>query len=82
MHIKKKDLSATILSRYSKAIGHDFSEDISEMDQFIISEPESVYSNEPNTIEEAVKQRNEWKEKYYTLLEKYLKCMEKKSFEL
>lgn len=76
MHIKKEDLSASILSRYAKAIGHDFSEDISEMGQYV-QEPEAVYGNEPRTLEEAIRQRNEWKEKYYALMEKYLKCIEK-----
>lgn len=77
MHIKKKNLPVSILSKYAKAIGHDFSEEIQDMDQFILEEPESLYSNEPKTIEEAVKQRNEWKEKYYALMEKYIKLMEK-----
>jgi hypothetical protein len=46
------------------------------MGNFIVEEPEAVYSSEPKTMEEAVRQRNEWKEKYYLLMEKYLKCIE------
>ena len=79
LHIKKKDLSVTILNKYAKAIGYDFSEDIGEMEQFILEEPETVYVTKPQTIEEAIRQRNEWKEKYYLLMEKYLKLIEKKS---
>ena len=48
------------------------------MDQFIVEDGEPLHGKEPVTIEEAVKQRNEWKEKYYALMEKYLKCIEKK----
>jgi hypothetical protein len=44
----------------------------------IIGEPEFIYGSEPTTIEEAIQQRNQWKEKYYALMEKYVKCMEKK----
>ncbi|HXS58689.1 MAG TPA: hypothetical protein VN726_21320 [Hanamia sp.] len=49
------------------------------MDQFMLEEPESVYSSDPLTIEKVIRQRNEWKEKYYQLLEKYLKLIEKDS---
>ena len=45
----------------------------------MLEEPESVYSSDPVTIEKAIRQRNEWKEKYYQLLEKYLKLIEKES---
>jgi len=47
------------------------------MSPFIVEEDGHVYGNEPASIEEATKQRNEWKEKYYVLLEKYLKLIEK-----
>lgn len=67
-----------ILKKYGKAIGHDFSEDIHDMPSSILKEPEYIYGSEPSTIEEAIQQRNQWKEKYYALMEKYVKCMEKK----
>lgn len=44
---------------------------------FIVEDEGHVYSNEPTSIEEAIMQRNEWKEKYYALMEKYLKLVEK-----
>lgn len=78
MHIKKKDLSVHILNKYARAISHDFSEDIEEINQFLTGEPDSAYSTEPVTLQEAIKQRNEWKEKYYAVMEKYLKCIENK----
>jgi transcriptional regulator with XRE-family HTH domain len=76
LHIKKEGLSPAILNKYGKAIGYDFSEDVSEMEHFALEEPEVIYSIEPMTLEEAIKQRNEWKEKYYMLMEKYLRCIE------
>jgi hypothetical protein len=78
LHIKKKDLPVSILNKYAKAIGHDFSEDIDDMPSSILGEPEFIYGGEPATIEEAIQQRNQWKEKYYALMEKYVQCMEKK----
>jgi AcrR family transcriptional regulator len=78
LHIRKNDLSATVLARYGKAIGHNFSEEIPDLTPLDIEDPESAYLKEPRTVEEAIKQRNEWKEKYYTLLEKYLKYIEAK----
>lgn len=47
------------------------------MNPFIVEDGGHVYNNEPSSFEEAIKQGNEWKEKYYTLLEKYLKLVEK-----
>ncbi len=76
-HIKQEDLSFKILEKYARALGHDFSEDIPGMNPFIVEDEGHGYSNEPTLIEEAIKQRNEWKEKYYTLLEKYLMLVEK-----
>ena len=47
------------------------------MSPFIVEEEGHIYNNEPTSFEEAIKQRNEWKEKYYALMEKYLKLVEK-----
>jgi hypothetical protein len=71
-------LPLAILQKYGKAIGHDFSEEIDDLPSSIVEEPEPLYGNQPATIEEAIHQRNHWKEKYYELMEKYIKCMEKK----
>jgi hypothetical protein len=71
-------LPLDILQKYGKAIGHDFSEEIDDLPSSIVEEPEPLYGNQPATIEEAIHQRNHWKEKYYELMEKYIKCMEKK----
>lgn len=79
LHIRKPDLSFEILNKYSKAIGHDFSEDIPGINKFLVEEEGFSYKNEPKTLEEALKQRDDWKEKYYVLMEKYLKVVEKES---
>lgn len=71
-------MPVSILQRYGKAIGHNFSEEIDDLPSSVVGEPEPIYGNEPATIEEAIRQRNQWKEKYYDLMEKYIKCMEKK----
>jgi hypothetical protein len=71
-------LPVSILQRYAKAIGHDFSEEIDDLPTSIAEEPEALYGKQPDTIEEAIRQRNRWKEKYYELMERYIKCMEKK----
>ncbi|HXS55092.1 MAG TPA: hypothetical protein VN726_03145 [Hanamia sp.] len=71
-------MPVSILQKYPKAIGHDFSEEIDDLPSSIAEEPETLYGNQPATIEEAIQQRNHWKEKYYELMEKYIKCMEKK----
>ena len=76
LHRKTEDLSLDILAKYSRAIGHDFSEEIPGMKHFIVEDEGVIYHNEPSTIEEAIKQRNEWKEKYYALMEKYHKYIE------
>lgn len=77
LHIKKKDLSATILYKYGKAIHYDFSEEVPEVSRIRTKEPEEDYIIEPITMREAIVQMNEWKDKYYSLLEKYLSLVEK-----
>jgi len=42
-----------------RKIGYDFSEDIGESGGLMLEEPETEYSDQPLTIQEAVKQRNE-----------------------
>ncbi len=77
-HIKKKDLSIATLRKYGKAIGHDFSEELPHLNSFMVEEEDEVYENEPKTIQQAIRQRNLWKQKYYDLMEKYVRCMEGK----
>ncbi len=77
LHRKKQDLPLHILAKYGIAIGHDFSEEIPEMAKFAVEEHQPEYSNEPKTLTEAIRQKNEWREKYFALLEKYLGIVDK-----
>jgi AcrR family transcriptional regulator len=74
LHVKKEDLSADILKKYGNAIGHDFSKEIPGLKQLVEDEP-ADFTNEP-TLEEAIKERNMWREKYYELVDKYLKLID------
>ena len=77
-HIDNADLDYHILIAYGRAIGHDFTEELPEMPKYLMEEPEGGY-NKPLTIEEAVRQRDHWKDKYIELLEKYNRLIENKN---
>ncbi len=76
LHIKQKNLDAGILKKYARAIGYDFSNELPHIMNTVFEEEDHVYKKQPLTLDEAIKQINEWKEKYYTLMEKYLKYVE------
>jgi hypothetical protein len=78
LHIKQKDLNLDILKKYAKAIEYDFSNEVSGLETFVVGEEESVYKTKPKTLKDALKQRDEWKDKYYELMEKYQRLLEKK----
>jgi hypothetical protein len=72
-HINNKDLSIDIIAKYGRAIGYNFSSEFPE-----IKRTESfINTKEPKTFEEAMFERNSWREKYYDVLEKYNTCMER-----
>lgn len=50
---------------------YNFADDIPEMKQYLLEDPEVKYSY-AITFEEAIQQRDHWKNKYYALLEKVL----------
>lgn len=72
LHIKQPQLAPSILFKYGRALNYDFSKDIPELTEFLTGEPDNIYSKDVANIEEAIRQRDEWKDKYYELLEKYL----------
>ncbi len=76
-HRNDQNLSFEQLVKYGKVLKHDFSHDIPEMKQFILYEQEAPYGP-PKSLEEAVEQRDYWREKYYQLMEKYHKEVEDK----
>lgn len=65
-HLKNKDLPLDILNQYGRVIGYDFSQDLPEM-----LDVEKIQSAEPLTLEEAILQRNSWRDRYYEKLEEY-----------
>ena len=46
------------------------------MNPFIVKEEDHVYKKDPATLKEALQQRDHWKDKYYALMEKFLKYIE------
>lgn len=68
----------SILNKYARAINHDFSEDIADLPPSILEDPDDGYNQDDvNNFKEVIRERDEWKEKYYALIEKYIQCMEK-----
>ncbi|HVZ98027.1 MAG TPA: hypothetical protein VG847_14190 [Chitinophagaceae bacterium] len=76
LHTKRADLSLEILAKYEKAIRYDFSDEIPEMNKFALDEEQPDYGKEPVTLQEAIKQLAECKDKYLALLEKYTRIIE------
>lgn len=76
-HIENPDLDFHILMAYGKAIGHDFTQEFPEMPRYLLEEPEQMYGKKPS-LEEVVRQRDQWKDKYLELLEKYNKLIEER----
>lgn len=76
-HIKQRDLNLSILEKYGRAINHDFSSAVPALRELRVEEDESIYAKESIPLETALKQLQVWKEKYYELMEKYIKLVEK-----
>ena len=62
---------------YGKAIKHDFTEEFPEMPKYVVEDPDQDYGKKL-TLEEAIRQRDQWKDKYLELLEKYNRLIEEK----
>jgi hypothetical protein len=76
-HIADPDLDFDILARYGKAIGYDFTEEFPEMPKYIVEEPQESYQ-QPLTIEQLIRDRDHWKDKYVELLERYNRQIEER----
>jgi hypothetical protein len=76
-HIDNPGLDFHILIAYGRAIKYDFTEDFPDMPKYVLEEPEEAYTKTP-TLEEAIRQRELWKDKYLDLLEKYNRMIEEK----
>ena len=76
-HIDNPNLEFHILMAYGKAIKHDFTEEFPEMPKYLLEDPEVDYGNKI-TLEEAIRQRDQWKDKYLEILEKYNRLIEER----
>ena len=70
-HINDPKLQFEIIEQYGKILNYDFSGDFPDMKKYFFEDPEGDY-NMPKTIEEAIEQRDYWKNKYIKLLESIL----------
>ncbi len=68
-HIEQPDLDLRILEKYGKAMSYDFTEEIPEMNKYILEDPPAKYI--PRTFEEAINQLGQLRDKYDQLNEKY-----------
>lgn len=73
-HTKDPDLSYETLAEYGKVIKHDFSQDLPEMKKYVLEESEVPYGT-PKNIEEALEQRDYWRERYYKKAEEFNKLV-------
>ncbi|WP_040478844.1 TetR/AcrR family transcriptional regulator [Mariniradius saccharolyticus] len=76
-HFEKEDLPFHIIRKYGKAMGHDFRMEYPEMEEEMAawSEPTEKYGNYTQTLSEVVLERDQWREKYYRLLEIHNKLL-------
>ena len=73
-HKNDPDLSLEQLAEYSKVLKYDFSADLPEMKRYILEEPEVPYVT-PKTMEEAIEQRDYWRERYFKKAEEFNKLV-------
>lgn len=70
-HFAKDDLEFAIILKYGKALKHDFSVEFPEMTNLINEFEPSLSDYKVTTVAEALKERDFWKDKYISLLEKH-----------
>jgi hypothetical protein len=69
-HVQEPELDYHILAAYGKALKYDFTEELPEMPKYVLSEPDESYGK-ALSLDEALRQRDHWRDKYLELLEKY-----------
>ena len=77
-HIRTPDLSFDIIEKYGKALSFDFTKIFPEMIRYIAFEEPKAEYREAMTFDSVIKQRDQWRDKYYDLLEKYNRLIEEK----
>ncbi len=67
---EKPDLSLDVIVKIGKVIKYDFRKDFPELfihdTSMIVLEPQEQY---PGSLAECLREKSEWRDKYYTLLE-------------
>jgi hypothetical protein len=74
-HVENANLDYHILMAYGKAIKHDFTAEFPDMPKYMLYDIDDS-RDDAMTREEAIRQRDSWKDKYLDLLEKYNKVIE------
>ena len=77
-HVNDANLPLDILMQYGAVLKYNFIEEFPELIKNTTHESNNTYKPDakPETIEEAIWQCNQWKEKYFKLLEKYQSALE------
>lgn len=78
LHIKKKDLSLDILREYGRALNHDFSYEIPEIEH-LVGDPHAPYTKETvlPPVEDVIREMDMWRNKYYELSDRYNELSDK-----
>jgi hypothetical protein len=76
-HLDDENLDPAIYLRYGRAINHDFSDKVPALVNMHSAFAEPISNYGVNSIADALKQRDFWKDKYITLLENYNELMKK-----
>jgi len=72
VHIKKEDLDLDIIFKYGKSIPHNFDVEIPEMSEYLETHKLKKEDDDAKPdYEQVVKEKERWKDKYYTLLEEH-----------
>ncbi len=77
-HTTDPELPVDILLKYGTVLRYDFIENFPELLGNHVKEiiPKYTAESKAETIDEALKQRDAWREKYFELLEKYQAALE------
>lgn len=74
-HKNTPDLSLNIISRYGRVIHHDFDIDLDTEVLSGVAESPQTYLSRPDTLEDAIDQRDFYWRKYNQQLEEYRKLL-------
>lgn len=75
-HIKKQDLDFNILYKYAKEMNYYFLNEIPEFKVWLEENRLITKGEKTKDCEEIIKDRDKWRDKYYSLLERYNSVLE------